>query len=97
MRINLRLNVEDSLQDVTAFLEGQAEVFELVDGSHVMDFHRMRGDSLLFGLLLRDHRDYLSTGMLPIMFPGELIPRCIFGPTSEPQLNIPELTLPPTE
>ena len=75
----------------------KAEAFKLVDGSYVMEFRRMRGDSLLFGLLLRDHRDYLSTGMLPILFPGELIPRCRFGPSTEPQLNIPPLALPPAE
>ena len=111
-------SVEDSLQDVMAFLQSvgdahrdgfsvtclvehpdhlvchfKAEAFKLVDGTYVMEFRRMRGDSLLFGLLLRDHRDYLSTGMLPILFPGELIPRCRFGPTSEPQLDIPPLIL----
>ncbi len=75
----------------------KAEVSKLVDGKHVMEFTRLRGDSLLFALLIREHRVYLATGMLPILYPGELMPRCRFGPSTEPQIDIPPLMLPSAE
>ncbi len=73
----------------------KAEVFELVDGNYVLEFNRVRGDSLLFALLLRLYRVYLSTGMLPILFPGDIVPRCRLGPATEPSVNVPRLRLPP--
>ena len=71
----------------------KAEIFALVDGNYFMDFVRLRGDPLLFAHVLRDYREYVSTRMLPILFPGELIPRCRFGPSTDPQLDMPPLTL----
>ncbi len=75
----------------------KAEVSKLVDGNHIMEFTRLRGDLLLFALLLREHRVYLATGMLPILFRGELMPRCRLGPSTEPRRDIPPLALPPAE
>ena len=72
----------------------KAEIFALVDGNYVMGFTRLRGDSLLFAHVLRDYREYVSTGMLPILFPGELIPRCRLGPTNDPQVDGLDLMLP---
>ena len=48
----------------------KAEIFALVDGNYVMEFTRLRGDSLLFAHVLRAYREYVSTGMLPILFPA---------------------------
>ena len=70
-----------------------AVVFKVMDDHYILEFARMRGDSLLFAHVLRGYRAYLSTGMLPILFPGELIPRCRFGPSSDPQLDAPPLIL----
>ena len=71
----------------------KAEIFTLVDGNYFMEFTRLRGDSLLFAHVLRDYREYVSTGMLPILFPGELIPRCRLGPSNDPQVDVPPLLL----
>ena len=71
----------------------KAEIFALVDGKYVMEFTRLRGDSLLFANVLRDYREYVSTGMLPILFPGDLIPRCRLGPSNDPQVDVPPLLL----
>ena len=71
----------------------EAEIFTLVDGNYFMDFTRLRGDSLLFVRVLRDYREYVSTGMLPNFFPGELIPRCRLGPSNDPQVDVPSLFL----
>ena len=71
----------------------KAEIVALVDGNYVMEFTRLRGDSLLFAHVIRDLREYVSTGMLPILFPGDLIPRCRLGPSNDPQVDVPPLLL----
>ena len=70
-----------------------AVVFKVIDDHYIMEFARMRGDSLLFAHVLRDYREYVLTGMLPILFPGELIPRCRLRPSSDPPLDVPPLIL----
>ena len=70
-----------------------AVVFKVIDDHYILEFARMRGDSLLFAHVLRFYRAYLSTGMLPILFPGQLIPRCRLRPCSDPPLDVPPLTL----
>ena len=71
----------------------KAEIFALVDGNYVLEFTRLRGDSLLFAHVLRGYREYVSTGMLPMLFPGDLIPRCRLGPSNDPQVDVPPLLL----
>ena len=63
------------------------------DDHYILKFARMRGEYLLFANVLCDYRDYVSTRMLPIFFPGELIPRCRFGPSCDPPLDVPPLIL----
>ena len=71
----------------------RAEVFKVLDDHHILEFARLRADSLLFAHVLRDYRDFVLTGILPILLPGELIPRCRLGPSSDPQLDVPPLLL----
>ena len=70
-----------------------AEAFKVVDDHYIMEFARMRGDSLLFAHVLRGYRDFVLTRKLPILFPGQLIPRCRLRPSSDPPLDMPPLTL----
>ena len=63
------------------------------DDHYILEFARLRGDSLLFAHVLHDDREYVSTGMLPIFFPGQLTPRCRFGPSCDPPLDVPPLIL----
>ena len=75
----------------------RAEAFKALndnnDDNYILEFARLRGDSLLFAHVLRDYREYVSTGMLRIFFPGELIPRCRFGLSCDPPLDVPPLIL----
>ena len=75
----------------------RAEAFKALNDNHdnhfILEFARLRGDSLLFAHVFRGYRDFVLTGMLPIFFPGELIPGCRFGPTSDPPLDVPPLIL----
>ncbi len=71
----------------------KAEVFEQ-DGGYVLEFNRMRGDSVLFSLLFRLLRTYLETGARPQLFQGQLIPRNRLGPSMDPTV-VPALELPP--
>ena len=70
-----------------------AEVFKVLDDHYILEFSRLRGDSLLFARVLRDYRDYVLTGTLPNFVPGDLIPRCRFGASSDPHLDVPPLIL----
>ena len=73
----------------------RAEAFKALndnnDDHYILEFARLRGDSLLFAHVLRDYREYVLTGMLPIFFPGELIPRCRLRPSHDPPLDVPPL------
>ena len=66
------------------------------DGEYVMEFTRRRGDSVLFSLVFRLLRTFLTTGATPHFFLGQLLPRNRFGPTSIDGTRVPLLELPPT-
>ena len=74
-----------------------AEAFKALNDNHddhfILEFARMRGDSLLFAHVLRGYRDFVLTRKLPMLFPGQLIPRCRFGPRGDPPLDVPPLIL----
>ena len=73
------------------------EAFKALNDNHdnhfILEFARLRGDSLLFAHVFRGYRDFVLTGMLPIFFPGELIPRCRLRPSSDPPVDVPQLIL----
>ena len=71
----------------------QAEVFKLTSGEYLMEFTRMRGDSVLFALVFKLLRAYLATGATPALFPGQLLPRPRRGPANDPAI-VPALVLP---
>ena len=73
----------------------QAEVCKQ-DSEYVMEFTRRRGDSVLFSLVFRLLRTFLTTGATPHFFLGQLLPRNRFGPTSIDGARVPLLELPPT-
>ena len=66
------------------------------DSEYVMEFTRRRGDSVLFSLVFRLLRTFLTTGATPHFFLGQLLPRNRFGPTSIDGTRVPLLELPPT-
>ena len=70
------------------------EVFKLTSGEYLMEFTRMRGDSVLFALVFKLLRAYLATGATPALFPGQLLPRPRRGPANDPAI-VPALVLPP--
>ena len=72
----------------------QAKVFKLTSGEYLMEFTRMRGDSVLFALVFKLLRAYLATGATPALFPGQLLPRHRRGPANDPAI-VPALVLPP--
>ena len=71
----------------------QAEVFKLTSGEYLMEFTRMRGDSVLFALVFKLLRAYLATGATPALFPGQLLPRHRRGPANDPAI-VPAFVLP---
>ena len=73
----------------------QAEVFKLTSGEYLLDITRLRGDSVLFSLVFRLLRAFLSTGTTPELFRGQLHPRHRRGPARDPA-TVPLLELPPT-
>ena len=72
----------------------KAEVFKH-GFEYVMEFNRMRGDSVLFALVFRLLRTYLQTGAAPELFCGQLLPRNRSGPSIDPDI-VPLLELPPS-
>ena len=64
------------------------------DGGYVLELTRMRGDSVLFALVLRLFRVYLETGAAQDLFRGQLLPRHRCGPSRDPSI-VPYLELPP--
>ena len=69
------------------------EVFKLTSGEYLMEFTRMRGDSVLFALVFKLLRAYLATGATPALFPGQLLPRHRRGPANDPAI-VPAFVLP---
>ena len=71
-----------------------AELFTRQEGNYILEFNRIRGDSVLFSLVFRLLRTYLETGATPEFFCGQLFPRCRRGPALDPAI-VPVLVLPP--
>ena len=71
-----------------------AEVFKLPGGECLLEMTRMRGDAVLFALVVRLLRAYLATGATPELFRGQLLPRHRLGPANDPA-TVPALVLPP--
>ena len=72
-----------------------AEVFKLKSGDCVVEMTRMRGDSMLFALVLKLLRAFLAERTTPELFSGQLLPRNRRGPAHDPA-TVPSLKLPPT-
>ena len=73
----------------------QAEVLKLESGDCVVEMTRMRGDSVLFALVLKLLRAFLAERTTPELFCGQLLPRNRHGPAHDPAA-VPSLELPPT-
>ena len=73
----------------------QAEVLKLESGDCVVEMTRMRGDSVLFALVLKLLRAFLAERTTPELFCGQLLPRNRHGPAHDPA-TVPSLELPPT-
>ena len=72
-----------------------AEVLKLESGDCVVEMTRMRGDSVLFALVLKLLRAFLAERTTPELFCGQLLPRNRHGPAHDPA-TVPSLELPPT-
>ena len=71
----------------------QAEVFKLTSGEYLMEFTKMRGDSVLFSLVFKLLRTYLAKGTTPALCRGQLLPRNRPGPANDPAI-VPAFVLP---
>ena len=72
----------------------KAEVFRLPAGAHLLELTRLKGDAVLFALVLRLLRAFISTGQQQEMVRGQLFKRCRLTPASDPAV-VPPLALPP--
>ena len=72
----------------------KAEVFELPAGVYILELARLKGDSVLFALVFRLLRAFISTGQQPELVRGQLFKRCRLAPASDPAAVSP-LALPP--
>ena len=70
-----------------------AELFTRQEGNYILEFNRIRGDSVLFSLVFRLLRTYLQTGSAPTLCRGQIFPRCRLGPSADPAI-VPALELP---
>ena len=84
-----RVSHPDGLQCIC-----KAEVFELPAGVYILELARLKGDSVLFALVFRLLRAFMSTGQQPELVCGQLFKRCRLAPAHDPAV-VPPLELPP--
>ncbi len=73
----------------------KAEVFRLLPaGVLTLELTRLKGDSVLFALVLRLLRAFMATGAKPELVRGQLFRRCRLAPSRDPAI-VPLLELPP--